>query len=655
MTVSNLYIDIETFSSVDIKTDGVYKYVNSVDFEILIVCFAFDDGPVLTVDLAQGGRLPKIFIDKLLDPKVEKHAVNAIFERLCFRAYGYDVPPEQWRCTAIKAAYCGLLLSLAGMSEILELGENGKKPEGLALIKLFSCPVKPTKSNGFKTRNMPDYDLKKWGEYIDYCVYDVIAEREACKRLSAYDIPEKEHYLYALDQRINDRGVGIDLDFATAALAINDDYTDELRQRVINMTGLDNPASNKTFKDWLIQNTGQQISGVAKGDIADLLEKGVPDHVAEVIRMRGELTKTSIKKYVAMINCRGDDGRARGTFQFYGANRTGRWAGRLIQLQNLPRNYFPDIDEARALVLQGHRGDVELTYGNVSGILSQLIRTGLVAQKGSTFAIADFSAIEARVIAWLANERWRLEVFETHGKIYEASASLIFGVPMDKIKKGSDLREKGKVAELAFGYGGSIGAFKQFGGDSIASGDDEIKTLVGKWRDKSPRIVAFWRALENAALKAVGQGKEVVLTDFKNITFDYDGTAMTILLPSGRKLVYWKPVITTNKWGNKSIKYRGMDQETKAWGWVDTYGGKLAENITQAVARDCLAEAMIRIDNEGIPIVMHVHDEVVAEVKIENAVSVLQQMYDLMAVPIDFAPGLKLTADGYITPHYKKD
>lgn len=651
-----LHIDIETYSSEDISSSGVYKYCEAVDFEILLVAFAFDKGPKQIIDLAQGEILPKVFIQALLDPEIEKHAHNAAFERTAFKAFGYNVPINQWRCSMVKAAYCGLPLSLGAVSEALGLGEKGKMSTGKALIRYFCMPCKPTKVNGGRLRNFPEHDLEKWEDFKTYCLADVEAEREIGDILKDYEITPFEREMYVLDQEINDRGIYIDIPMVNNMLTLNDEHAGVLFDKMQTLTKLDNPNSVAQLKQWLSDEMQEEVTTLAKGDLPDLLERAESTAVAEVIELRRKSSKTSIKKYEAMLKCVTHKGRAHGLFQFYGANRTGRWAGRLIQLQNLPQNHLDDLAFTRETFAFHPYQTITLLYENISSVMSQLIRTAFIAEKGKTFAVADFSAIEARVIAWLAGETWRLDVFKTHGKIYEASAAMMFGMKVEDIEKGSPERQKGKVAELALGYQGSVGALKQMGAEEMGLSETEMKTIVNIWRRKSPNIVKLWAAINNAAIRAIKTKKKIILPNFKGLLFHHDGKALTIQLPSGRKLFYQEAILTTNEWDKPSIKYKGMDQTTKKWTWVRTYGGKLTENIVQAIARDLLALSMWRLDVCGFDIVMHVHDEAVCEIIDDlNAPKQLKEMCEIMGDPVPWAEGLPLAADGYITKFYKKD
>jgi len=654
-----LHIDVETYSSEDITKVGAYKYCRSIDFEILMVAYAFDNEPIQIVDLASGEELPAEFIDALEDPEVVKCAHNANFERNCFAQIGYEIPPEEWECTAIKAAYCGLPLSLKNVSYALQLGEDGKHAEGKALIRYFSIPCRPTKANGQRRRNLPHHDPEKWQRFKDYCVGDVHAERTIDHRLAKYTFPEQEQLMYVLDQRINDRGVLIDLTLAENAILLDSQNTAQLAERAREITGLENPNSPAQLKRWLTEAMKMPINSLAKNVLADLIQLAGAGAAGEVLRIRRKMSKSSVKKYTAMQSCVCDDGRARGLFQYYGANRTGRWAGRLIQLQNLPQNKIRELTEARALFRTGSLEDVQLVYDDVGNILSQLIRTALVAPEGKAFAVADFSAIEARVIAWLAGEQWRLDVFNGHGQIYEASASMMFGLPIEqcqKVEKGGrpGIRAKGKVAELALGYQGSVGALRTMGGERMGLVESEMKAIVEKWREANPAIVKLWKQVEACAMQAM-KTRRVIEHKSGLLRFHYNGESLRIQLPSGRALCYWRPVFGKNKFEKQCIKYRGTVQATRQWGYIDTYGGKLVENIVQAVARDLLAFSLRELDAEGFEIVMHVHDEAVCEIDTLGQAGTLETMCEIMAQNPSWSTGLPLAADGYLTPFYKKD
>lgn len=654
-----LYVDIETYSSVDISKSGAYKYIESPDFEVLIVGYALNDGPVTVVDLAQGEELSDFFLEALHDPECLKVAHNAVFERLSFRRIGHDVPAEQWYCTSVKAAYCGLPLSLDNVSKVLDL-QDKKLEVGKTLIRYFSCPCKPTKINGGRTRNYPEHAPDKWEMYKEYNKYDVLAEREIYKLLEKYTIPESERRLYAVDQHINDRGITVDMELATAAIDIDTMYTQTLLGKATALTGLDNPNSLTQIKKWVLQKTGCEITSLAKGEIENVAEDfaNYPD-VLELLNLRKELSKTSVKKYYAMINCACSDNRVRGTFQFYGANRTGRWAGRLLQLQNLAKNYVSNIELPRELVRRKDLDAVEMLYGQVADILSQLIRTALIAPKGKTLAVADFAAIEARVISWLAGEQWRMDIFAGDGKIYEATGARMFGVPIESITKGSEIRGKAKISELALGFGGSINALRRMGGEKMGLSDTEMKSLVKRWRDANPCIVYLWEDVERAAKEAVKYRRRSIAANGK-LTFECDGENLMVRLPSGRQLFYRHATIKTKPKPNvptmtPTIWYEGVVQETKHWGEIDTYGGKLVENCVQAIARDLMACTLMSLDEAGHEVIAHIHDEVIVEVEKSSAKQKYAEIVSLMEKTPDWAEGLPLKADGYITPFYLKD
>lgn len=655
----NLFIDVETYSSVDIKDSGAYKYIESPDFEILIIGYALDDNLVKSIDLAQGEEMPEEFEEALLNPECLKIAHNAVFERLCFKRIGYNIPAEQWYCTSVKAAYCGLPLSLDSVSKVLNLTDK-KLSTGKALIKYFSCPCKPTKINGMRTRNYPRNAPEKWDMYKEYNVYDVLAEREIFHRLEKYIIPDIERKMYVLDQNINDRGILVDIELAKSAIAVDNEYSALLIEKAKTLTGLENPNSPMQIRQWIEKKTSGYVPSLSKETMLNLFEEfaDYPD-VIELLNIRKKLSKTSIKKYYAMLNCAMKDNRVRGTFQFYGANRTGRWAGRLLQLQNLSKNHISHIEIPRELIRARDWESVEIMYDDVSDILSQLIRTALIAPENKMFSVADFSAIEARVISWLANEEWRMDVFRGDGKIYEATGSKMFNIPISAITKGSVLRDKSKISELALGYEGSLGALKRMGGERMGLSDIEMTSLVRKWRTANPAIVSMWKELDEASKEAVRYQRPVQCT-CRNIIFDCDGEFMTIQLPSGRKLFYRGPrfknkIIGRSKMATESLCYQGVVQETKQWGEIDTYGGKLTENIVQAIARDLLGNSMLQLESAGYYPVCHIHDECLVEVPKENAQAHYEEMTKIMATPPVWASDLPLRADGYITPFYLKD
>lgn len=655
----HLYIDNETYSSVDLKESGAYKYIESPDFEILIIGYAIDDGPVKQIDLACGEEMSEEFEDALFDPECLKVAHNAVFERLNFKRIGYDIPAEQWYCTSVKAAYCGLPLSLDGVSKTLNLTDK-KLDTGKALIKYFSCPCKATRVNGMRTRNYPKHAPEKWEMYKEYNRYDVLAEREIFHKLEKYEIPEIERRMYVLDQNINDRGILVDMELAKSAIDVDNTYTSILVQHAQQLTGLENPNSPTQIRQWIEKKTGSVVLSLSKETMPDLFKEfaDYPD-VIELLNIRKKLSKTSIKKYYAMINCAMSDNRVRGTFQFYGANRTGRWAGRLLQLQNLSKNHISHIEVPRELIRARDWETVEIMYDDVADILSQLVRTALIASPGKVFSVADFSAIEARVISWLANEKWRMDVFRSDGKIYEATGAKMFNVPISSITKGSVLRDKSKISELALGYEGSLGALKRMGGERMGLSDTEMMSLVRKWRMANPAIVDMWKEIDEASKEAVRYRRPVTCT-CRNIIFDCDGEFMTIQLPSGRKLFYYHPRFKDKKIGRSTMPtqvlcYEGVVQETKQWGEIDTYGGKLTENIVQAISRDLLGNSMLNLENSEYYPVCHIHDECLVEVPEENAKEYYEEMVYIMSTPPEWASDLPLRADGYTTPFYLKD
>lgn len=680
----DLFIDIETYSSRDIASCGSYKYMESPDFEILIVGYAFDDEEPVIVDLAQGEELPREFLDAMYDPNVRKHAHNAVFERTAFRRIGIDVPVEQWYCTMVKAAYCGLPLSLDAVSKVLDLKDK-KLETGKALIRYFSCPCKPTKTNGGRTRNYPCHAPEKWEMYKEYNKYDVLSEREIYRLLEKFEIPPIERKLYVLDQTINDRGILVDIELAESAIAVSETYSNILFEKSKRITGLDNPNSLSQLKKWYALNKAPFVNhyltakdkeylSTANGELynphdqslakeaLDMLLKLDAVHMdkelTEVFENRQKLGRSSVKKYYAMIECAMSDNRVRGTFQFYGANRTGRWAGRLLQLQNLTKNHEEDLDGLRALVRERNWQGVEMLYGDVTDILSQLVRTALIAPEGKTYCVADFSAIEARVISWLANEEWRMEVFRGDGKIYEATGARMFGVPISAITKGSELRAKAKISELALGYEGAIGAMKRMGGDKMGMSDAEMMSNVRSWREANPKIVELWRTIEKCAISAIRYHRKVIGTP-RNLEFDCDGEFMTVKLPSGRKLFYYHPRLVQKRTFNGgmgySIQYEGLNQETKVWCHVDSYGGKMTENIVQAIARDLIGFAMLGLEANDFDITMHVHDEAIAEVPESDADKKLEQMIEIMRQTPDWASDLPLNAAGFVSKYYQKD
>lgn len=657
--MKHLSIDIETYSSVDIKKSGMYKYALSDDFQILLFAYSIDFGEVKIIDLAKGEILPEVIIQALDDKNIIKHAYNAPFEWWCLNQAGYKTSIEQWRDTMFHGLYCGYTAGLGATGTAIGLPQDKKKDTtGKALIKLFCVPCKPTKKNGGRLRNLPHHEPEKWELFKNYCIQDVVTETEIYKRLSNFPVPQEEQDLWVLDQKINAYGVKIDTELVRGALNINNVITAELTEEAVQITKLDNPNSAAQLGKWLKEKTGQDIENLQKGTVSELIGSLEDKEAVRVLEIRQELAKTSIKKYVAMEEAICPDGRIRGLLQFYGANRTGRWAGRLVQVQNLPRNYLETLDYAREIVKSQDANFLKLVYGNVSDTLSQLIRTAFVPSEGHKFVVADFSAIEARVIAWLAGEQWRQEVFATHGKIYEASASQMFGVPIELIKKGNPeyaLRQKGKVAELALGYGGSSGALIAMGALDMGLEEKELPDVVRRWRNANKRITDLWYGIENAVIKLMETGETQGLKGIifsREIDLIYGQDFLTIKLPSGRKLFYPKPHLKENRFGSNALHYFGVNQTTKKWEVQETYGGKLVENIVQAISRDCLAVTLKRLESEGLQTVMHIHDEAVIDADLNVD---LDKVCELMGQPIEWAPGLLLKAAGFESNYYMKD
>lgn len=641
-----LSIDIETYSSVDLAKSGVYRYAEAPDFEILLFGYSVDAGPVQVVDFACGEKIPKEIQQAILDNNVTKWAFNAQFERICLSKYfGIHLAPDSWRCTMVWSAYLGLPLSLEGAA-IVTGADKKKLTEGKELIRYFSVPCKPTVTNGGRTRNLPEHAPEKWNSFKAYNLRDVEVELSIQEKLQKFPMPEEEWNNYILDQQINDRGIQLDLELVKKAIQCDEKVREELTSRLKELTDLDNPNSVVQMKSWLLEK-GLETDSLDKASVKALL-KEAPEHLSEVLELRQLLAKSSVKKYTAMENAVCTDGRARGLLQFYGANRTGRFAGRLIQVQNLPQNHLSDLEQARRLVRGGHFDALEILYDSIPGVLSELIRTAFVPKKGYKFIVADFSAIEARVIAWIAGETWRNEVFATHGKIYEASASQMFKVPLEEVTKGSPLRQKGKIAELALGYGGSVGALKAMGALDMGLTEEELKPLVYAWRNANPNIVRLWWDVDRAVKEAV---TERCRTETHRIRFEYRSGMLLIWLPSGRQLTYVKPRIGINSFGSEAVTYEGVGG-TKKWERIESYGPKFVENIVQAISRDILCYAMRRLNENGFDIVMHVHDEVVLEVPIETSVP---DICALMGQTPPWAQGLLLRADGFECNFYKKD
>jgi len=657
----HLNIDLETYSDVDIRKVGAQRYISSPAFEILLFAYSFDGSPVVCVDFAQGEMLPAWVAEALASPDCIKHAYNAPFEWGCLSKYmGRQLPPEQWRCTMFHGLYCGYTAGLDATGRALGLPEDKRKLNtGKALIRYFCVPCAPSKANGGRTRNLPHHAPDRWALFKEYCCQDVTTEMEIERRLSAIPVPDFVQKEWETDLIINARGVAVDMTLVEGALSLGATVRESLMQEAMQISGLNNPNSVAQLSSWLEEETGEEVNGLRKDAVAKMLERD--DNSPEVQRMleiRQALGKTSTKKYDAIEAAVCSDGRVRGLLQFYGANRTGRWAGRLVQVQNLPRTYTEPLELARELVKCRNLNALRLVYGGVSDTLSQLIRTAFVAPEGHTLIDADFSAIEARVISWLAGEEWRLEVFRTHGKIYEASASQMFGVPLERIKKGNPeyaLRSKGKVAELALGYQGSTGALIAMGALDMGLSEDELPDIVSRWRETNKRIRDLWYKMDAAAVQVISQGGSIGLNGLV-LSREYDmnqGTnCMTITLPSCRKLYYIDPKLGVNRWGNPSITYMGVNDKNK-WGLIETYGGKLVENCVQAIARDCLAQAIERLEAAGLPVVFHVHDEVVIDC--QQGAYTLEDVVKLMAQPIPWAPDLPLGADGWVGQFFKKD
>ena len=639
-------IDIETYSDISLPDCGVHRYVSSEQFEILLFAYSIDEGEIQVIDLASGEEMPEEVMDLLMDDSVIKTAFNAVFERTCINRYfGLSLPPEVWRCTAVQSAILALPLSLEGVGEALSLDKK-KMSEGKELIRFFCMPCKATKANGGRTRNLPSDAPEKWEQFKTYCKRDVDVEMQIRKKLKNYPIPDREQVLYCMDQRINDRGIRVDTQMVGQAIACDLLYKEAAAKRAYELSGLENPNSVSQLKGWL-SDKGIEVDSLAKDTVTELVGK-TEGEVSELLKLRLAMSKTSVKKYEAIERavC---DGRVHGLLQFYGANRTGRWAGRLVQIHNLPQNHMEDLELARSLVKEGRFDLVELLYPSTPEVLSELIRTAFVAKPGCRFIISDFSAIEARVLAWMSGEAWRLRVFSTHGKIYEASASAMFGVPIEEIGKTSLLRQKGKIAELALGYGGSVGALVSMGATKMGLSEEELPDLVSQWRLANPHITEFWWKVDAAAFKAV---KERCTVQMDRLLFEYRGGILFIHLPSGRKLSYVKPRLELNRFGREGITYEGVG-ESKKWTRIETYGPKMVENIVQAVSRDILAETMLRLEKAGFDIVMHIHDEVVLEVP--EGVSSVEEVNELMAVNPSWTMGLPLKAAGFESAFYKKD
>lgn len=642
-----LEMDVETYSDVDLIKCGVYAYADSPAFEVLLFAYSFDGEETQIIDLAQGETIPAEVESAIFDDSVTKTAFNANFERTCLSKYfGTRLSTDSWHCSAVQAAMLALPRSLEDVGAVLGLDKQ-KMKEGKELIRYFCVPCKPTKVNGGRTRNLPCHAPEKWELFKIYCKRDVDVEKAIRQKLHNFPIPEGEMEVYRLDQEINDRGVLVDLALVHQAISCESLHKEIVTKRAYELTGLENPNSVAQIKGWLTRR-GIEADSLSKKAVADMIQE-TDGEVEELLKLRLLMAKTSVKKYEAMERSVCKDGRVHGLLQFYGANRTGRWAGRLVQVQNLPQNHIVDLELARNLVKQGRFEDVELLYDSTPNVLSELIRTAFIPKEGCRFLVADFSAIEARVLAWLSGEQWRLDVFASHGKIYEASASAMFHVPIEEITKGSQLRQKGKISELALGYGGSVGALTSMGALDMGLAEEELSPLVSTWRNANPHITQFWWDVDAAAIKTVTEKKE---TRVGRITFFYQSGILFAMLPSGRKLAYVKPRMAVNKFGRNGLTYEGISESGK-WGRIETYGPKLVENIVQGTARDLLAEAMLRLKKRGYQIVMHIHDEAVMEVP--DGMGSVREVCSIMAEQPEWAVGLPLRADGYECAFYKKD
>lgn len=669
----HLSIDLETYSTVSIGAAGSYRYILDPSFEILLFAYSLDGMPVEVIDVASGQVIPLWLKNALKNPLYIKHAYNAAFEWFALSKYLGWLPPDQWRDTMLHALYCGYPASLDAAGRAMGLPEDKKKlTTGKALIRYFCVPCKPSNANGNRTRNLPRHDPAKWALFKEYNGQDVVTEMEIDRRLSAFPVPAFVQKQWETDLMMNARGVAADMEMVSGALVIGATVKSQLMAEARQLSGLDNPNSIKQLARWLTDATDSdaEITSVTKETVATMLKQPQPANVQRMLEIRQELGKTSTKKYDALETCIADDGRVRGLLQFYGANRTGRWAGRLVQVQNLPRTYTHPLPPARQLVKDRNIDGLRLMYGSINDTLSQLIRTAFVVTPGNVLIDADFSAIEARVISWLAGQEWRLEVFRTHGKIYEASASQMFHVPIEKIKKGNPeyaLRQRGKVAELALGYQGGVSAMRRMdtGHNLDDLSDDEVKGIVDRWRETNSMIRDLWNIVDSAAVTVITNGgaqtirsetTDAVITLACELDVITGTRYMTILLPSGRKLYYPSPEIGVNRWGNPSVSYMGQNQTTKRWERVETYGGKLVENIVQAIARDCLAIAIENLEAQGLHVVFHIHDEVVIDTPAwADEDTMLETVTKIMTKPIPWAQMLPLNADGWVDKYFKKD
>lgn len=651
-----LLMDFETFSTVNIGKCGSYRYMDDPSFEPLLLSYAMNDDPVKLVDFTHDEEWPEEFLAALYDPAITKIAWNCAFERnVIYTALGKYTPPEQWLDVMHVAAQCGLPMSLDAAGKALGLPEEqAKMKEGKALIRYFCCPCKPTKTNGGRERNFPEHAPERWKTFRDYCTRDTEAERTIFHMLEQWLPNEDERRFWALDQRINEKGVRIDRQLAINAVAMDERYKEELTAKAVALTGLENPKSVSQVKNWLADQEGKSFPSLNKKVIADVVSQLQSEDAREFMALRGELSKSSTAKYQAMLRSMCSDEHSKGCFQFYGANRTGRFAGRLVQFQNMSKNYSPSLAGMRELVRGGHYSALNALYDSVSGVLSELVRTAIIPEEGQRIVVADFSAIEARVTAWFAGEEWRLQTFRDGGDIYCASASQMFHVPVVKHGINGELRQKGKVAELALGYGGGVNALKAFGADKMGMSDEEMQETVDLWRESSPKIVDLWRALEKAAIRCVAR-RATTTSTLGNVRFDFESGILWMTLPSGRRLAYYGAKYEETKFhpDRKSLTYMGVNQMTKRWERVETWGGKITENLVQATARDVLREAMFSLTEKGWDIRAHVHDECICTEPIGG--KTVEQMCKAMCPDIPWAEGLPLNADGYDGPYYFKD
>lgn len=651
-----LSIDLETYSEIDIAKCGSFRYIDDESFEILLLGYAFDDEPVTVIDLTADEEVPADFLAALYDPEVTKTAWNCAFERFgLWKHFGRYCPPEQWSDTMILSAVCGLPLGLGEAGKALRLeADEAKDREGKALIRYFCSPCRPTKVNGGRTRNRPQHDTDKWELFIEYNRQDVVAERTIRKRLLRWEPDSLEHRFWCLDARINERGMRVDRELVHNAIAMDERYKAELTKQAVAISGLENPNSVAQIKQWLLEQEGIEVPSLNKKVVAEVVSQLNGERAKQFMALRARLAKSSTKKYEAMERSACADAHIKGCFQFYGANRTGRFAGRLVQLQNLPQNHMEDLAVARSLVRDNDYETVRLLYDSVSDTLSELIRTALIPEPGHRFIVADFSAIEARVIAWIAGEQWRLDVFRNGGDIYCASASQMFHVPVVKHGENGHLRQKGKIAELALGYGGGANALKAFGADKMGMTEEEMVNTVDLWREASPRVCALWRALERAAIRCVVH-KTPQVSAIGGIRFEMECGVLWMTLPSGRRIAYYGAEYGPSRFhrDRRALSYMGVDQKTKRWGRVETWGGKLAENATQATARDCLRDTMLALEDAGYDIRAHVHDEVIISEPRDGRT--VEDVSAIMGRELPWASGLPLRGDGYACDFYMKD